>query len=123
MECPTGGYPIQEETISDIFCLEHELVSQDVTTTASAPQLHVIDLSIPTSKYVTGSGVLVLQVRESGVLTDIDSLVTPTLVVSAADDFHVFDGPHPTDSTKWRVMVTQGSADIIKFRAWITAIG
>lgn len=106
------------------MCLEYEFVYQDVDTPfpGSSPYLNQVELAIPTGKRVVGSGALVTHVRDSGVLTPVDSVADAT-VVSMQAGLHVFSGPHPSDPTKWRVTISKLGTDHIRVRCWLTAIG
>lgn len=108
--------------------LDYEFTYEDVTTLAASPVQQIVDLSIPTGAQVTGSGVVVTGVKYSAdgsspaVMTPIDEV--PEGVAVYAAGMRWFSGPHPTDSTKWRIQITQEGSDwVVAVRAWMATLG
>jgi hypothetical protein len=104
--------------------IQHDLVTQDVDTPNSSPYLNKVDLSIPTGTLVTGSGAIVTHGWDDGTeaLVPVASLADSTVAGQVAN-LRISDGPHPSDSTKWRVMLSQTSAQRLRVRVWITVVG
>lgn len=103
---------------------QHDLVTQDVDTPNSAPYLSKVDLSIPSGCSVVGSGALVTHGWDdtNEVLVAVGSLADST-VASQVSGLRISTGPHPSDSTKWRVMLSLTSAQRLRVRAWIAVAG
>jgi hypothetical protein len=110
--------------MTEILTLEHDLVAQDVDTPGSSPYLDVVDLGIPTGKVAVASGAVVTHVWDATTetLVPVDSAPASS-VASQIDSLRISDGPHPSDSTKWRVLLSLTSAQRLRVRAWVSVLG
>lgn len=112
-------------TVALISCgLNYDLLTQDIDTPNSSPYVDNVDVSIPEGYFVAGSGAIVISVwdESTGTLVPIDSLAAGT-VASAVVPLKVFSGPHPTDSTKWRIALSLTNAQRLAVRTWVAIVG
>lgn len=98
------------------------LLTQSVEFSGTFPQVHTTDFAIPTGDVVAGSGAVITELYVDNAWTPVDSLDQASIAGYAAA-LRVFDGPHPTDSTKWRVMASMATSDPLRITAWITTVG
>lgn len=99
--------------------LEYELIYQDVDTSGSSPWSDLVELSIPDGWQVVGSGSLPTHYFQGGVW----NLMDGTNFAGLVGDIKLQDGPSPTDSTKWRFLLSQGNTEHIRIRCWMTVVG
>jgi hypothetical protein len=115
----------------------YELVTEDVQiiggsgSPADGLSGGIFDLSIPDGALVVGSGFLITAVQvESGASTYTWTAVEDLVSHNGADPalgFYlnapptVYDGPCPTDSTKWRFIVMTGDAPL-QGQIWLATI-
>lgn len=117
-----GGVRSFGRVIMPVSVLVTDLVTDDVEPPLSAGYREIADLTIPTGATVTGSGALVTHIWRSGSSSyeDVTTLGAAT-VAGELDTYRESDGPHPSDDTKWRFMIT-GSASV-RVRCWIAVVG
>lgn len=105
------------------YTLGRQLVTQDVDLSASGEPLFAkVDLAVPSGKVVVGSGALVTQVWDftSSTRKPVDDVSNWADLAQYVD---VHDGPHPSDTSKWRFLVDNvssgGGGNAVRVQVWI----
>jgi hypothetical protein len=106
--------------------VQYELITEDVELNA-IPDGAQLDLDIPSCKVVVGAGAFVYQAWDAFSSTWVDPADHPDFPAAAIVTPTAYNGPHPTDSAKWRFQVANlrqsgGTGNGVRLRLWMAVV-